>query len=166
MRGSIERLLLSAGLALLVMAGIGCGGDNGGWFGASRVEGNDPRSRQINKHIIDMQANSAETRADAARQLGDMDAEQEASLNALAKGLRDPDRRVQEASARALQQIDTYGAVKRLRDASQDGYQVARAAYLQEVHDLRQDAQNGDAQAIDWLKRLGEKNIHGTPSAN
>lgn len=161
MKTCVERLLLSLGLAVLMMAGIGCGnGDGGTWFGSSRVEGNDPRSREINRHIIDMKANQAEVRADAARQLGQMDAEQDAAVDALARGLKDPDRRVQEASAQSLQQISTYGSIKRLRDASRDGYQVARAAYLEEVQELRSSAQRGDAQANDWLKRLGEKQIY------
>lgn len=133
-----------------------------GWFGSDvdDIEGDDPRTRQIKKLAVDLQADDPQVQQEAAEQLGRMQADQDAVLDALEEVMReDSNEEVRAAAARALRQIGGYDAYSRLSDAAADGYPQAREEYAAVVQELRGRARRGDSAARDVLRRLGEKYV-------
>ncbi len=123
------------------------------------VAGGDARSREIARHLVDMQADDPQVRADSARQLGNMRADSSSAIAGLANGLTDNNQTVRQASAQALANIGTYDALTELRDASRKGWGEARNVYNNVTQDLRQQSQSGDMGARNLLERLGEQDI-------
>ncbi len=150
----MRHALLCLCLGAMLLPQVGCNDEQ-------RVEvGNgDPRSREISRHVIDLQANNPSVRRRAAEQLGQMQATEPQAIEALADGLRDPDQGVRMSSAQSLGRIGSQNALEELRDASHEGYQEARQVYTNQTSALRQQAQQGDPSARNMLDRLGEEGV-------
>jgi len=78
MRSSMKALLA---IGLLAVAGAGCADIN--LNGKDKTDAGDPRSRQIDKLVIDTRANDPNVRAAAAAELGNMNAQEKDSLDEL-----------------------------------------------------------------------------------
>ncbi|NLW86547.1 MAG: HEAT repeat domain-containing protein [Planctomycetes bacterium] len=150
----MKHLLLSALVAALVVVPLGCNDDEQ----EIQVSGSQERSRELSRHIEDLDASNPSVRRRAAEQLGQMQAREPEAVEALGDALRDPDRGVRVSAAESLGKIGNLAALEELRDASHQGYQEARQVYTNQTTVLHQRARQGDAAAANTLDRLGEQN--------
>ncbi len=144
-------------LAGLVLAMLG--GCQGGWPW-QKQESMDPTTRQLHKLVIDLKANDAEVRREAAVDIRQIpNADRGWVRDALGEAVRDPDRQVRREAAETLRSFGSVEALTQLRNASNSGYQEAREQYATATESLRQQARKGDAEAIRVLDKLGEKRV-------
>jgi hypothetical protein len=152
MRGYAAFCLLS------VLAAILAGCQSSGWMAAH--ESMDPTTRQLHKLTIDLKANDAEVRREAAVDLREIPTADRSFVRvALSEAVRDPDRGVRQEAAETLRSFGSPEALAALRKASRSGYQEAREQYSVATQHLRQQAAKGDAEAIRVLDSLGEKRV-------
>jgi HEAT repeat protein len=146
-------------LLLATLAGCQCGSMP--WSSTSKQEAMDPTTRQLHKLCVDLKANDAEVRREAAVDMREIPtADRKFVRDCLSDALRDPDHQVRQEAAETLRSFGSPDALAVLKKAACSGYQEAREQYAQATNNLRQQANKGDAQAINTLDKLGEKRVN------
>lgn len=146
---------IAVGLGLMLLTLAGCQSS----LGSTRQDA-DATTRQLRNLTIDLKANDAEVRREAAVDIREIpSADRKFVRDALGTALKDPDRQVRQEAAETLRSFGSADALAVLKKAAKDGYQEARDQYAMATSNLRQQAGKGDAQAIRVLDELGEKRV-------